>query len=188
MAFWEVMLIALALSMDALAVSVCKGCAADRADAKHACAVGLYFGGFQTLMPFLGYMLGARFSSLIENVDHWIGFILLLIIGAKMVLDARGKASEEMDGGVGFREMLPLAVATSIDALAVGITFAALGVSPLAPPLVIIGATTFALSFTGYIVGRKIGAVFQKNAATVGGTVLMFLGLKILAEHMGWIG
>ena len=188
MRLWDLLLLAIALSMDALAVSLCKGCAADKASARGALTVGMYFGLFQALMPFLGYVLGERFSGLIGKIDHWVAFVLLVVIGAKMVLDARSSDDEDVGAGLGFRVMLSLAVATSIDAFAVGITFAALGVSPLTPPLLLIGATTFVLSAVGYVVGRKIGSLLEKKAEIVGGAVLMFLGMKILAEHLGGIG
>ncbi|MDR1569984.1 MAG: manganese efflux pump MntP family protein [Oscillospiraceae bacterium] len=187
MRFWELVIIALALSMDAFAVAVCKGCAAKIPKARHAVIIGLYFGIFQSLMPFLGYMLGDRFIVLIESIDHWIAFALMVLIGGKMVYDTRDENDAKVDDSLDMRAMLPLAVATSIDAFAVGITFSALGVSPLMPPLLVIGATTFVLSALGVIIGQRFGARFHRKAAFAGGLALMFLGMKIFAEHMGWI-
>ena len=123
MGLWELFVLAVGLSMDAFAVSVCKGLSVPKVKPGHVLTVGVYFGGFQALMPLLGYMLGIRFQALIVNVDHWIAFILLVLIGINMIREARGE-DEKVDGGFGVKEMLPLAVATSIDALAVGVTFA----------------------------------------------------------------
>ena len=146
MSIAELLLIAVGLSMDAFAVSVCKGLSLQRLKPRHAALTGLYFGGFQALMPVIGWALGYRFKSIIENVDHWIAFVLLVIIGVGMIREAR--QAEELNDDLGFKTMLPLAVATSIDALAVGVTFAFLEVRIL-PAASLIGVTTFLLSALG---------------------------------------
>ena len=186
MGFWELLVLAAGLSMDAFAVSVCKGLSVPELKPKHALITGLYFGGFQALMPLLGYLLGRQFEALITNIDHWIAFVLLALIGANMIKESRGEA-EQLNDSFSFWTMLPLAVATSIDALAVGITFAFLQVSIL-PAVTVIGCTTFVLSAAGIKIGHVFGARYQSRAELAGGIVLIVLGCKILLEHLGLLG
>ena len=185
MSFVELFLIAVGLSMDAFAVSVCKGLSVNRLEKKHAAIVGLYFGGFQFLMPVIGYLLGSRFESLITSVDHWIAFALLLVIGGNMIKESRGEA-EGLSDDFGFKTMLLLAIATSIDALAVGISFAFLSVDIL-PAALLIGCTTFLLSAAGCYIGRAFGAKYKSGAELTGGIILILIGVKILLEHLGLI-
>lgn len=191
MGFIELFVIGVGLSMDAFAVAVCKGLGMKMVNWRHAFVIALMFGGFQGLMPLIGWALGSQLTSLIEPVDHWIAFVLLAFIGGKMLWDAFrgddgcetcGCAEEKLD----MRELLMMAVATSIDALAVGVTFAFLGVNVMAA-VVVIGVTTFALSFVGVVVGNRFGARFEKPATVAGGVVLVLIGLKILLEHLGVI-
>ncbi|WP_367116880.1 manganese efflux pump MntP family protein [uncultured Ellagibacter sp.] len=189
MGFIELFLIGVGLSMDAFAVSICKGLGMKRLNMKQALVIGLFFGGFQALMPFLGWALGTQLADFITPIDHWIAFILLAIIGGKMLLDAiRGgdeeDAGEPKDTSLDFKELLMLAIATSIDALAVGITFAFLGVN-IVWAMVIIGVTTLVLSVIGVAVGHAFGARYEKGATIVGGVVLILIGCKILLEHLG---
>ena len=175
--------------MDAFAVSICKGLGMKRLNMKQALVIGLFFGGFQALMPFLGWALGTQLADFITPIDHWIAFILLAIIGGKMLLDAiRGgdeeDAGEPKDTSLDFKELLMLAIATSIDALAVGVTFAFLGVN-IVWAMVIIGVTTLVLSVIGVAVGHAFGARYEKGATIVGGVVLILIGCKILLEHLG---
>lgn len=184
----ELALIGVGLSMDAFAVSICKGLGMKRLRMGQALVIALFFGGFQALMPLLGWFLGSGFQSLIEPVDHWIAFALLAFIGAKMLWDAfRGDGGEDelaADDRLDVREILMLAVATSIDALAVGISFAFLQVD-IVPAVALIGIITFALSFVGVAVGHAFGSRFEKPATIIGGFVLIAIGLKILLEHLG---
>ena len=190
MGFAELFLIAVGLSMDAFAVSVCKGLCMKRLDMRQALVIALFFGGFQGLMPLLGWALGTQFERYITPVDHWIAFGLLALIGGKMLWDAFHEDDEELscpaDGKLDLRELVMLAVATSIDALAVGITFAFLRVDILTS-VGLIGVTTFALSIVGVAVGHRFGARYEKPATVVGGIVLILIGLKILLEHLGII-
>ena len=186
MGLGELFFIAVGLSMDAFAVSVCKGLSAARLRPVHALTAGLYFGGFQALMPLLGYLLGSRFQAFITSVDHWIAFALLCVIGINMLRESFGE-EECVDGSFAVSAMLPLAVATSIDALAVGITFAFLQVDIL-PAVCFIGATTFVLSGVGIHIGHVFGAKYQAGAERLGGIVLIAIGLKILLEHLGVLG
>lgn len=183
MDFIELFLIAVGLSMDAFAVSICKGLSVKKLEVKHALIVGLYFGGFQFLMPTLGWLLGSRFEGLIESVDHWIAFALLSLIGANMIKEAFGK-TEELSDDFGVKTMLLLAVATSIDALAVGISFAFLSVD-IIPAASLIGATTFVLSAIGIYIGRAFGLRYKAKAEIAGGVILILIGVKILLEHLG---
>lgn len=185
MAFAELFLIAVGLSMDAFAVSVCKGLSVQKLEKKHVALAGLYFGGFQFLMPVIGYLLGARFESLITSVDHWIAFALLCVIGGNMIKESFGEA-EKLNDDFGFKTMVLLAVATSIDALAVGITFAFLQVRIL-PAAGLIGVTTFTLSAIGIYVGKRFGARYKSKAELAGGIILVLIGTKILLEHLGII-
>ena len=187
MSFLDIFLIGVALSMDAFAVSVCKGHSVKKVGVKHVLTVGVYFGGFQALMPMLGFLLGYKFESFITNIDHWIAFVLLAIIGGNMIREALGKDEDDKENDdFSFRAMLPLAVATSIDALAVGISFAFLGVDIVTAAL-LIGATTFVLSGAGIFVGNIFGSKYKSKAELAGGIVLILIGAKILLEHMGII-
>lgn len=187
MSFVEILLIAIALSMDAFAVSVCKGLSVPKLLPRHALTVGLYFGGFQALMPLIGYLLAHSFESAIASIDHWIAFALLALIGGNMVREALGDDDEEKtDASFGFKTMLLLSVATSIDALAVGVSFAFLGVNIIAA-IATIGTTTFMLSIVGIKVGNMFGAKYKDKAELVGGIILILMGLKILLEHLGVI-
>lgn len=184
MGFWELLLLAVGLSMDAFAVSICKGLAMDRVTLKKACIPGLWFGGFQGGMPLLGWLLGSRFTSYITSVDHWIAFILLGILGFNMLREAKNGEAEEADASLGFRVMLAMAVATSIDALAVGITFAFLEVNIL-PAVSFIALVTFLFSAVGVKIGSLFGTRFKAKAEALGGIILILLGVKILLEHLG---
>lgn len=185
MRLFELLLIAVGLSMDAFAVSVCKGLSVQKLRPRHALLAGLYFGGFQFLMPVLGWLLGVRFEHLIESIDHWIAFGLLSVIGLGMIRESRSKA-EELSDDFGLKTMLLLAVATSIDALAVGVTFAFLQVRIL-PAAALIGGTTFLLSALGIWIGSVFGARFKSGAELAGGVILILIGLKILLEHLGLV-
>lgn len=183
MSLFELFLIAVGLSMDAFAVAVCKGLSMGKMNHKHALIIGLYFGGFQALMPFLGYTLGARFQNAITAYDHWIAFILLAIIGGNMIKEALDADEDSCDASVAFKDMVVLAIATSIDALAVGVTFAFLQVSIL-PAVVFIGIITFLLSIAGVKAGNVFGCKYKSKAEFAGGFILIAIGLKILAEHL----
>lgn len=183
MGLLELFLLAVGLSMDAFAVSVCKGMALQRPSASASVITGLWFGGFQALMPLLGYLAGNRFSNYIEAVDHWIAFILLGLIGINMIREAGEE--DAADAGLRWKEMLVLAVATSIDALAVGVTFAFLKVSIL-PALSLIGVTTFVISAGGVFAGNVIGMKWKARAAVLGGVILIIIGTRILLEHLGF--
>ena len=185
MGFIELLLIAVGLSMDAFAVSVCKGLSVKKVGVKHAALAGLYFGGFQFLMPVIGYLLGFRFESVIESIDHWVAFVLLAFIGGNMIKESLGKA-EELNDDFGVKTMLLMAIATSIDALAVGITFAFLEVQIL-PAAGLIGVTTFLLSFVGIYIGNAFGTRYKSRAELAGGIILVVIGVKILFEHLGVI-
>ncbi len=186
MSLLELFILAVGLSMDAFAVSVCKGLSVRRGSMKQALTVGIWFGGFQALMPFLGYLLGITFSSLITNVDHWIAFVLLAFIGFNMIREARSEEENESNDRFDFKTMLPIAVATSIDALAVGVTFAFLQVN-IVPAVSFIGCITFILSAIGLKAGNIIGAKNRSRAEFAGGLVLILMGIKILLEHLGVI-
>ena len=179
----ELLVLALGLSMDAFAVSICKGLSVPKLQAKHCLICGVYFGGFQALMPLIGWALGIRFQSMITNIDHWIAFVLLAVIGANMIKESFSKEEECPDASFGFKTMLTLAVATSIDALAVGVTFAFLDVS-IVPAVLLIGATTCVCSAVGVKIGNVFGNRFQSKAEFLGGVVLIAIGLKILIEHL----
>lgn len=183
----ELFLIAVGLSMDAFAVSVCKGLAMPKCTFKKAAIVGLWFGGFQALMPAIGYILGAQFQETIASIDHWIAFVLLALIGGNMIHEALDNDEEEADASLNVKTMFLLAVATSIDALAIGITFAFLKVN-IIPAVCFIGIVTFIISFAGVKIGNVFGARYKNKAEIVGGVILIFLGLKILLEHLGFLG
>lgn len=186
--FVEFVLLGVGLAMDAFAVSVCKGLAMRRVNKKQALVIGLFFGGFQALMPFAGWMLGSRFEQYITNVDHWIAFLLLGFIGGKMILEAL-KPEEpeeigEMDPPLDLKELLILALATSIDALAVGITFAFLDY-PIVEAISVIGVVTFVIAVGGVYVGNFFGNKYKNKAELVGGVILVLLGTRILLSHLG---
>ena len=183
----ELFLIAVGLSMDAFAVSVCKGLAMPKCTFKKAAIVGLWFGGFQALMPAIGYILGAQFQEAIASIDHWIAFVLLALIGGNMIHEALDNDEEEADASLDVKTMFLLAVATSIDALAIGITFAFLKVN-IIPAVCFIGIVTFFISFAGVKIGNVFGARYKNKAEIVGGVILILLGLKILLEHLGFLG
>lgn len=178
----ELFLIAVGLSMDAFAVSVCKGLSVQKLKLKHAAVVGIYFGGFQFAMPLIGYFLGIQFESLIKSIDHWIAFVLLGLIGANMIRESFSKA-EELNDKFNPKTMIPLAVATSIDALAVGVTFACLDVH-IVPAVSLIGATTFVISAIGIKIGNVFGERYKSKAELAGGIILVLMGIKILIEHL----
>lgn len=182
----ELFLIAVGLSMDAFAVSVCKGLAMPKCTFKKAAIVGLWFGGFQALMPAIGYVLGAQFQETIASIDHWIAFVLLALIGGNMIHEALDNDEEEADASLDVKTMFLLAVATSIDALAIGITFAFLKVN-IIPAICFIGIVTFIISFAGVKIGNVFGARYKNKAEIVGGIILILLGLKILLEHLGFL-
>lgn len=183
----ELIVLSLGLGMDALAVSICKGLSMKKMNWKKALIIGLYFGGFQAIMPVLGYSLSKGFENFVTSIDHWIAFILLSIIGGKMVKDAFSpENSENCNEDVGFKTMIVLAIATSIDALAVGITFAFLNVN-LILAIALIGSITFFLSMIGTKVGNVFGDRYENKAELLGGVILIFLGIKILLEHLNII-
>ena len=182
----ELFLIAVGLSMDSFAVSVCKGLAMPKCTFKKAAIVGLWFGGFQALMPAIGYVLGAQFQEAIASIDHWIAFVLLALIGGNMIHEALDNDEEEADASLNVKTMFLLAVATSIDALAIGITFAFLKVN-IIPAVCFIGIVTFIISFAGVKIGNVFGARYKNKAEIVGGIILILLGLKILLEHLGFL-
>lgn len=199
--FWEIALIAAGVSMDAMAVSVGKGLALPKVRFSHAVKVALWFGGFQALMPLLGYFLGISFAPLVERLDHWIAFILLTIIGGNMIREslkksagdpslpkaetgqASGAPPTSSGADFSFKTMLGLAVATSIDALACGVSFAFLGWD-IGPAVTLIGLTTAAFSIAGLLLGHLLGRRFQQGAGIAGGIILILIGLKILIEHL----
>ena len=173
MGFWELVVLAVGLSMDAFAVSICKGLALQRVSWKECCIAGAWFGGFQALMPLLGYLLGTQFEQFVTSVDHWIAFVLMGIIGGNMIREALSKDEDKLDGSLAFKTMLLLAIATSIDALAVGITFAFLP------------GTRFVFSAAGIRLGNMFGLRYKSKAEFAGGVILILLGTKILLEHLG---
>ncbi len=187
MKLFELFLIALGLSMDAFAVAICKGLSVQKLQVKHMVLVGAYFGVFQAVMPLIGYFLGSQFQSYIVSVDHWIAFVLLAIIGLSMIREAVSKDEEEVNASFDVKTMVLLAVATSIDALAVGVTFAFLNVD-IVPAVSFIGIITFALSMVGVKIGNVFGARFKSKAEIFGGIVLILIGGKILLEHLGILG
>ena len=187
--FAELFLIAVGLSMDAFAVSICKGLCMPRLDMRQGAVIALFFGGFQALMPLVGWFVGAQFAHFVTSFAHWIAFALLAFIGAKMLADARFTNSDANSDGpfkLDLKELVMLAVATSIDALAVGVSLAFLDVS-IAPAVTLIGVTTFCLSLVGVAIGHCFGARWEKPASLVGGVVLICIGLKILLSGLGVI-
>ena len=184
MGFWELFILAVGLSMDAFAVSVCKGLSLGKIKAKHMCLAGIWFGGFQALMPLVGYFLVSFFADVITKYSHWIAFALLALLGAKMIKESF--ESEELDDNMGWKTMLVLAVATSIDASAVGVTFAFLDVNILFA-VILIGVPTFAFSAAGVKIGSVFGEKYKSKAEIAGGIILILIGLKILLDGLGII-
>lgn len=185
----ELFLIAVGLAMDAFAVSVCKGLNMKKTNYRHALIIGLFFGGFQALMPLIGWALGSQFEKFIKPVDHWIAFVLLLFIGGKMIYEALTENESSPEGKsekLNLKELTVLAIATSIDALAVGITLAFYK-AEIFSSVTIIGIVTFALSFIGVSIGNKLGTKFKNKAEIAGGIILIIIGLKILLEDLGII-
>lgn len=188
--FITLFFIGVGLAMDAFAVSICKGLAMRKVKLRQAAVIGLFFGGFQALMPFLGWLLGSQFEQYIKSIDHWIAFILLGIIGGKMLFEAvKGDEDEhgddcDADKPLNIKELFVLAIATSIDALAVGITFAFLDY-PVGEAVSIIGVTTFVISVAGVYIGNFFGERYKKKAEIAGGVILIGIGIKILVEHLG---
>lgn len=186
MGITELFLIGVGLSMDAFAVSVCKGLSMQRYEWKKATLLALFFGGFQALMPLIGWFLGSRFQRYIVGIDHWIAFGLLAFIGGQMVFEAvRGGEEPESEGGFEITQIFMLAIATSIDALAVGITFALLPGLHILPAVSLIGCTTFLFTYFGVFVGHRFGQKYEKKAQAAGGILLILIGVKILLEHLG---
>ena len=183
MGFIELIILSIGLAMDAFAVAICKGLSMPKMNWKKASIIGLYFGGFQALMPLIGYLLGVNFQEKITSIDHWIAFILLGVIGINMIKEAISKDSEKQNDSIKFKDMLILAVATSIDALAVGITFAFLKVNILLA-ISLIGIITFIISVAGVKIGNVFGDKYEKKAEFAGGIILILLGIKILLEHL----
>ncbi len=184
MGFGALLFLAVGLSMDAFAVAVCKGLALSKITLKNAGLVGLWFGAFQALMPLIGYFLGVQFQDSITAYDHWIAFVLLGFLGVNMIREAFSKDEDHTNDSLSFRSMLLLSIATSIDALAVGITFAFLHVS-ISVAALVIGATTFLLSAAGVKIGNVFGMKYKAKAELAGGILLILLGVKILLEHLG---
>ena len=186
MNFIDLIIIAIGVSMDAFAVSICKGLSIRKVRPANAMTVGLWFGGFQALMPLIGYYLGVSFSELVSNVDHWIAFVLLGIIGGKMIKESFEKETCDLDPDFSVKAMFPLAIATSIDALAIGVSLAFLRVN-IWPAILLIGITTASFSCGGLYIGKFFGCRFKSKAELAGGAILCCLGIKILLEHMSLI-
>lgn len=188
MSFFEIFMIGVGLSMDAFAVAICKGLNMRKLDKAQTLVIALFFGGFQALMPFIGWLLGKQFESYITSFDHWIAFILLAFIGGKMIWDVLKGGEEETetagDSSLDIKELFVLAIATSIDALAVGISFAFLQVN-ITSAITLIGCTTFVISAAGVFIGHKFGNKYEDKASLAGGIILILIGLKILLEHLG---
>ena len=191
MGILELLFVGVGLSMDAFAVAICQGLGMPRLNWRHAAVIALFFGGFQALMPALGWLLGSQLASYIQNFDHWVAFVLLGLIGGNMIREALGPEDGEegcaAEYRLDYRRLLLMAVATSIDALAVGVTFAFLRVEIL-PAVTLIGITTFALSLAGVAVGNFFGVRYERRAEFTGGVILILLGAKILLEHLGILG
>lgn len=186
MSILDLFILAVGLSMDAFAVSICKGLSLGKIKPKHMCIAGAWFGGFQALMPLIGYFLGSFFAEMIEKYDHWVAFVLLAIIGGNMIKESFGK-DEKVDSSMDVKSMLLLAIATSIDALAVGVTFAFLQVQ-IVPAVSFIGVITFIFSAVGVKIGSLFGTKYKSKAELFGGIVLVLIGIKILLEGIGVLG
>lgn len=186
MSILEIFFIGVGLSMDAFAVALCKGLNMKKINYYHTIIIALFFGGFQAFMPLAGWLLGKQFESYITSIDHWIAFVLLVYIGGKMIYESiKGDEEEsEADERLDYKELLIMAIATSIDALAVGITFAFLKVFIL-ESITVIGITTFILSIVGVAIGNRFGMKFKQKAEIAGGVILILIGTKILLEHLG---
>ena len=183
MTLWELFVIAIGLSMDAFAVSICKGLSVRRCTFRHMVICGLYFGIFQGMMPLIGYLLGSQFESLVTAIAPYIAFILLAFIGINMIRESREEDEESVSDDFSVRAMIPLAIATSIDALAVGVSFAFLQVN-IIPAVLFIGVTTFICCVFGVKIGNLFGSRYKSSAELFGGVVLVLMGLKILMEHL----
>lgn len=188
MGFLELFLIAVGLSMDAFAVAICKGLSVRKLKLSHMLITGAYFGVFQAVMPLIGYYLGQTFESYITSFDHWIAFVLLSLIGANMIRESFSKEEDEYNASFSFKTMLPLAVATSVDALAVGVTFGLMQGVNIFSAVGLIGVTTFVLSFFGVKIGNVFGSKYKSKAELAGGIILILMGIKILLEHLGVFG
>lgn len=186
MSLFTLFITAVGLSMDAFAVSICKGLAMKKLSWKKAVIIGLWFGGFQALMPVIGYLLGTRFESYVNFIDHWIAFALLSLIGANMIKEALAKDEDSVNDSVDIKTMFLLAVATSIDALAVGVTYAFLQVD-IVPAVTFIGVITLTLSIIGVKIGNVFGTKYKSKAEITGGIILILMGIKILLEHLGFL-
>ena len=186
MSILEILLLGLGLSMDAFAVSICKGLSTKKLQFKHYLIVGAWFGGFQALMPTIGYFLGSTFEQYITAFDHWVAFVLLAALGANMIKESFSREESETSASFAFKTMLLMALATSIDALALGVTFAFLQVN-IVSAITIIGCTTFVISIAGVYVGNVFGSRYKSRAELTGGIILILIGLKILLEHLGVI-
>ncbi len=182
----EIVLISISLAMDAFAVSICKGMTIKKISFKKVNIIGIYFGFFQMIMPILGYFFGMSFAEFVKNIDHWIAFILLGVIGINMIKEAFSK-KEEINDSLDFKTMIILAIATSIDALAVGITYAFLNVKNIFFIFIIIGIITYILSIIGVFIGNRFGNKLENKAELIGGCILIVIGIKILLEHLGII-
>ena len=185
MNIFELFVLAIGLSMDAFAVSICKGLSLGKIKVKHMCMAGLWFGGFQALMPLIGYYLGSFFADMITKYSHWIAFILLLFIGGNMIKESFGE-EEKVNDDMGVKSMFLLAIATSIDALAVGVTFGTMGSkleTSIWASVILIGITTFAISLGGVFIGNAFGVKYKSKAEVVGGIILIIIGLKVVIEH-----
>ena len=183
MKLWELILIAVGLSMDAFAIAICKGMSVEKVEKKHLLITGLWFGGAQAVMPLLGYLLGTDFQAFVERIDHWVAFLLLCIIGAGMIKESRGQ-SKTLDASFSAKVMFPLAIADSIDALAAGVTFAFLEVK-IELAVCLIGVITFVFSVFGVWLGNRFGERYRAKAELTGGIILILMGTKILLEHLG---
>ena len=183
MSMVELMIIAVGVSMDAFAIAICKGLSVEKLKCKHMIVTGLWFGGSQAIMPLLGYVLGSGFRSVVESVDHWFSFILLAIIGVNMIRESKEEV-ENLDDSFSAKVMFPIAIADSIDALAVGVTFSFLKIK-IVPAVMMIGLTTFLFSVAGVKIGNKFGAKYKAKAEMAGGIILIVMGLLILIEHLG---
>ena len=183
MGFLELLLVGIGLSMDAFAVAICQGLCMSKLNWRHAAVIALFFGGFQALMPLIGYLLGQQFERFITTFAPWIAFLLLVLIGINMIWESFGEG-EKCSDSIKFKEMFVLAIATSIDALAVGVSFAFLQVK-IVPAISFIGATTFVLSMIGVKVGNVFGSRYRSKAELAGGIILILIGLKIILEHLG---
>ena len=179
----ELLIIAVGVSMDALAVSICKGLSIKKISPRYMYRTAIWFGGFQALMPLIGYFVGIHFADFVTNVDHWIAFVLLALIGSNMIKESFAKEEIEPDPDFSFKTMLALAVATSIDALAVGVSFAFLKVD-IWLAVLLIGVTTAAFSGVGILIGNRFGALYKSKAEFAGGVILVLIGVKILIQHL----